>query len=679
MRLKLHKWRPKLLIIGTLGMIVWVVLIGDQIQANANWFGLFEETNEEAKDILLLYDDYLVQGNVILFILRWLAWMLILLLERGVTLFSQANLDILGLGNFAESSGFSSIMNKMDSLEYFFLLMAILLLFFMMLMGKKVEFSQAMGNLMISMIIVLALPVFVSTMLGLATDVGTGLSKGDGDLNIGQQTVIDNTADLTVFAENNWIDPEKIEKKNELTNIKDVRITQQITKPEEFGGSGVLGYNLDFVDGQEVAASFDPDVGFGKRWAQDLIGEGYYRWHVNFITTLVILAALNIAYILSGIRMGRMMIELAFNQGFATYLAFADFRTMTRLKQVLFNIVGILCVIVAIFSVFSVFSAFSTYIVKSGLTGIPYALALIGAIWFVIDGPTIIQKVLGVDAGVSSAWGMVGGALGVKAVSGAGNIATAATALAAQGAAYAGGAVAGGLSNVAEGLSDGLNKKKDEEEPENDDDGVDNGKGLSESNEADDNQNTLDNPSDSTEDNETDGLEGEDGEESDVPDSSDDASEGLSQQNDSDDQHDQDNISNENDESAKDDSKGLNESKDKGAKESNDKGKSELGSETTKEQGTISDKEQKESGKNLDDNTLSESGIETLSKDDSTDSHGKTNSTNNQTTSNQATNSTSSKPTLSGQLQNKVANSKVGKAAKSGYKLTRKPKEGEDE
>ncbi|HHP9242030.1 TPA: pLS20_p028 family conjugation system transmembrane protein [Listeria monocytogenes] len=658
MKRKVRKWQATLFLVLTLSIMFWIVFVNNQIVASADFWGLFEKTNDEAKAILVLYEDYLVQGNVIYFMLRWLGWLLILILERGVSIFSQANIDILNLGNFAEASSFADILKQLEGLKELFLLFALVLLFFLMMMGKKVEFSQAMSNLMISMIIVMALPFFVTTMLSLATDVGTGLNRGTDDVGIGQKTVLDNTADLTVFAENNWIDPDKIKKKNELPNIKYVRITQQITKPEEFGGNGVLGYNLDFVNGQEVAASFDPDVGFGKRWAQDLIGEGYYRWHVNFITTIVILAALNVAYILSGIRMGRLMIELAFNQGFATILAFADFRTMTRLKQVLFNIIGILCVIVAIFCSFALFSAFCTFIINSGLVGVPYAFAMVGAIWFVIDGPTIVQKVLGIDAGISSAWGLVGGAMGVKAAVGVGKagvgVAGAAASLAAQGAAYLGGAGAGAISNIADGLADGLNKKKDGESPDKKDDKEEGTKGLNESKENGNgsdglNENEENEPSESNL-NETEESKGEEG----SPHTEDDQSEGLSSQPNQE----------ENDENKNQETKGLNVKSDESNPESKmpeDKGTN-----------TLSDKDKGEESvpleKNNDKGTLN-------------DTDNRVNSSTTERSSSPLNDSLKDevKPTLSNQMKQKAANTKVGKAAKAGYKLTKKPIQQEDE
>ncbi|MBC1713830.1 hypothetical protein HB964_13505 [Listeria welshimeri] len=670
MKRKVHKWQAKLLFAGTLCFMIWFVFFNNNMIVHAGFLGLFEDTNDDAKKILILYQDYLVQGSVFSFMLRWLGWTLIIILERGVSIFSEANIDILELGNFADAGGFTSIMKQLESLKEFFLLLALVLLFFLMILGKKVEFSQAMSNLMTSMIIVMALPFFVTTMLGLATDIGKGMNSSKDDINIGQKTVTDNTADLTVFAKNNWKDPAKIPKKSEIEDITYVRITQQITKPEEFGGSGVLGYNLDYMDGKVVAASFDPDVGFGKRWAQDLIGEGYYRWHVNFITTIVILAALNVAYILSGIRMGRLMIELAFNQGFATILAFADFRTMNRLKQVLFNILGILCVIVAIFCSFAVFSSFATYIVNSGLVGVPYAFAMIGAMWFVIDGPTIIQKVLGIDAGISSAWGLVGGAMGVKTAVGvgkaAGGVAGAAASLQAQTAAFVGGAGAGTISNIADGLADGLNKKKDGEKPDKEDDTGQGTKGLNESKDSEnDSEGLNDNEGQDSTDSNQGKPEGSEGE-GDSPESGEDKAEGLPEQA---------------NEAENEKSKGLNDKSDENKPEtesSKNKGTNTL-SDTDKEK----NQPEEENNSSKENNSPEEKNPSEENKNEGTlnDKEKQMDNNSTETKSNQPDSppKNTEKPTLSNQLKQKAANTKVGKAAKAGYKFSKKTSQKEDE
>ena len=453
-RKKEHKKRTKRWLIRSLivGVSLIVSVFFVRVASAKGFWDIGTGATEEIQKILNRYDEYLTQANMLLSSLRWLGWGIIWLLQQGVELFNGVTLELLNLGDFFSDSSFTGILGTFDSVKGFLLLLSLLLIFSMMLFGKKVEVSQAFTNLMLSMVIVMALPTFVSSMLDVTTDVSKGLSADTNGIGIGKKTILNNTSDLTVFAANDWSDPTKIKDKSGINDPKYVQINQQITEPDKFGGEGVLGYRLDMEDGKEVAAEFDPDVGFGKRWAQDLVGDGYYRWHVNFITVIVTLLALNAAYILAGVRMGRMMIELAFNQGFATVLAFADFRTMTRLKQVLLNIVGILCAIVAIFATFAVFSSFVTYIVEKDVSGVAYLFALIGAIWFVLDGPVMIQKVLGVDAGMSSAWGAVGGMMGMKALAdGAGkvkDIAKAGLGMAAKGAAFAGGAVAGMASKA---------------------------------------------------------------------------------------------------------------------------------------------------------------------------------------------------------------------------------------
>lgn len=690
-----HPWRSKILIGVTLTIMIWVVFINHSVQAHADYYGLFTDTSEEVKKILNDYQGYLVQGNVMLYLFRWIGWALILLLVAGVKIFSQANLDILNIGNFFDSVGFTAILNKFNALHYGLLLMAVLLLFAMMLFGKKVEISQSITNLMICMILVMAMPSFVTTFLGVVTDIGTNLSSGENGVDIGERTVIDNTADLTVFAQNEWTDPTNIQKKNDVTDIRYIRITQQITKPDEFGGGGVLGYNLDFVNGKEIAAKFDPDVGFGKRWAQDFVGEGYYRWHVNFVTVIVTLIALNFAYILSGIRMGRMMIELAFNQGFATLLAFSDFRTMTRLKQVLLNIIGTLCTIVAMFATFSVFSAFASFIVEKQLSGVSYTFALIGAIWFVIDGPTMIQKVLGVDAGVQSAWGLLGGAMGVKAgmgaVKSAGGVAAAAASLGAQAAGFAGGAAAGIGSNIAEDLAKGLNEVADKDDDKGGKSSGSGGSGSGLNAKDDSPENEQDNSSETQDDQTNDdsgsetpgeGSAGDSGEskdnsDGDSSDSGDDPS-GLSGQEDT---SSADNNSADGSDKSDDSSgKGLNEQRENESAEQKDAGNSN--DANADDSTTLSDSTEEQSPESGRDDIGSEQDRNTPSDEQepsslNTESPAQQSNKASQTSpAKQASSNKNNKPTLrnklANNLKNKVKNSKYGKAAQKGYNMTKR-------
>ena len=376
--------------------------------------------NPEALELLLLYDHYLVQGNVFWAILRLQAWGVIWLLYFGINFFSGSVLDVISLGNFFEDSSFQAIFSLFEEFQFFLLLMSLCTLFMMMIFGRKVELSKAVANLMLCMAIVMALPEFVSTSLNLVQDYSSALSMGtDDELSIGQRTILNNVTDLAVFAYHGWPDPASIPigERNHLPHARFVRINQQITNPRDFGGSGVLGYHLDFIDREVVAVDFDPDIGFGMRRFQELLGVGYYRYHVNFLTIIAILAALNFVYIYSGVRMGKLMIELSFNQAFASMMAFSDFRTMNRLKSILFRIVASLCTIVGIIASFALFSAFMSFIVNSGLSGASYLFAMLGAMWFVMEGPTIIQQVLGVDAGVQSTFGALGGLMGLKMTS----------------------------------------------------------------------------------------------------------------------------------------------------------------------------------------------------------------------------------------------------------------------
>ncbi|KGL46339.1 hypothetical protein EP56_01750 [Listeriaceae bacterium FSL A5-0209] len=474
--------KPWLLFFGLCGLL-WVIFQPMMVHADT-YYGLFEVSdNEEILRKLRLYRDYLTQGNALWFCLRWAGFGLAVVLERGVTIFREANINIVNIGNFFDSFGMQGILDQFSGLSNFLLMMALLLLFLLIMFGKRVDVPQAAINLFLAGIISVSVATFTTQGLDLVTNVVNSVNNGDskivnigqlqvGDsqpsMNIGQKVVIDNVSDLTVFAKNDWIDPEKIDPKSQLSSFQNMNVTEQIAQPDKFGAESLLSYKIEDIDGQEVAAKFEPDVGFGKRWLQDFIGNGYYRYHVNWLTIIVTLAALNVAYILSGIRMGRFMIELGFNQAFVQYLAWADFRTLQRTKQVLLNIIGILVTIVCIFAIFQIFTAFTNFIVEQQLKGVSYILAMVGAVWFVLDGPVMIQKILGVDAGIQSAAGAIGGMMGVKAgasmAAGAAGMGGAAASKVANGAAAVAGAGVGHAAGSTEAMAKGINERKQQKD-----------------------------------------------------------------------------------------------------------------------------------------------------------------------------------------------------------------------
>lgn len=109
--------------------------------------------------------------------------------------------------------------------------------------------------------------------------------------------------------------------------------------------------------------------------------------------------------------------------------------------------------ILSIFGMYAVFIAYNSWLGTQQLSVLAQIFGIIGGAWFIYDGPSIIQKTLGIDAGLSTAGSFVMGIGAMKAVKKAGEMT---------------GKTVNGAANTAgfvKGLSEGMSSK---EEPKND-------------------------------------------------------------------------------------------------------------------------------------------------------------------------------------------------------------------
>lgn len=121
--------------------------------------------------------------------------------------------------------------------------------------------------------------------------------------------------------------------------------------------------------------------------------------------------------------MARLSFELTFNYVLAILIAPADVHDGQKIKRVIQSILNTFLVTILIFLSIKVYMMGTAYIANE-LDGLAYLIALIALIAFsvaVIDGPNIVERLFGIDAGLKSGWGVLAGAYaGGKMVTGLG-------------------------------------------------------------------------------------------------------------------------------------------------------------------------------------------------------------------------------------------------------------------
>ena len=214
------------------------------------------------------------------------------------------------------------------------------------------------------------------------------------------------------------------------------------------------------------------------------IEEKYYRFNFNFLTMIIMLVSLILTYILTSIKIARIIIELGFKQVFAMMLDFGDIPSGQKLKTVLKDILSSFGIIFATAVLLKLYSISTLWInTLNGANIFIKIIFIIASSLMVIDGPNIIERVLGIDAGIKSGWSLVAGAYtGAKGIASIGSkIGNSMS------------AVAGG----AKGIYDGFNSSTLEEESKsannekNSDSKSDSNENKSNSNSSNSNANSL--------------------------------------------------------------------------------------------------------------------------------------------------------------------------------------------
>ena len=371
---------------------------------------------EEILKILETFSDYLhiadfmrdAGRRVLDLLVSFLLWIV-----DGLTGVMSEMLDFLGFYNDNSMQGKGSLLDTLISFKAFGVGLAILAVGLVLLLGKSNQTRDIPMHVLLLLLMSLMLPNIMRDGLKIIN-----ATVGDLDTkqeSIGFSTFKENLTDIYLLADGEWktTDP-KI--KNNLIDRKGFDINERITDPGDVKNGEVLKYKLVNKKSEEGKEVEELDEGGGGvlGWLiKSTFAPKYYRWRVNWLPLIITLSVLALSMLISLVRVGRLGIELAFNNLWANLVIFFSFRDTKRAKTVLMEIVGGFVMILSIYSMYYVFIKYNAFVFAQQSSMLAKLFAVIGGAWFIYDGPSIIQKTLGIDAGLSTAGSFVMG-MGAK-------------------------------------------------------------------------------------------------------------------------------------------------------------------------------------------------------------------------------------------------------------------------
>ncbi|MBJ8118537.1 hypothetical protein JDS69_23530 [Bacillus cereus] len=367
--------------------------------------------DEEILKVLEEFSDYLQVGDIVNYVLRWLGWFLIQGLSLVVDALEGVTDAILGIKGFFNSTEVQEFVDMLYPLFVVLLAMSFLYIGYMFIMNKQMNRSQIIINIFITLSVLCLLSTGM-TKVDKFTDDAIAVVKSEQKGSLSDEIIKKNITDIAVIDQNKWKKKEDMNPKNNIPekNIRQIDITEKIDKDFEFtkdkslsdDGQKIL-QNKRVMDGQGIASLAELKDG----WF-DFFPEKYYRWHWNFWNIFFTLLITGLTLLLVSIKLARLFYELAFNYLLANILAPADVANGQKLKAVLSNILNIFVATIMIFLSLKLY-IMGTAFLHDKLNGVPYLIALAAFSMAVLDGPSVVERLFGIDIGLKSSWGMLAG------------------------------------------------------------------------------------------------------------------------------------------------------------------------------------------------------------------------------------------------------------------------------
>ncbi|TES48798.1 hypothetical protein E2L07_18195 [Halalkalibacterium halodurans] len=366
-------------------------------------------------DVLEQYDSILNIANILSSSLRELGWWLILGLMWLVNQVEGMTDTVLTMNGFFNSAPVNNFIKQWSPVLWVLVAISLVWIGYKFMAGKMQDRERVVTNVLLAFLFIIALPLLLSNL----DNITTAGVKAIGDTSAGtnaEQLIKGNIADVYLYAKKDF--NVRIPEKGLVNDLPVSRITyidiNELIDPDSDD------INNDYLKSKLV---MDTNGNFreeplGNGWFG--IGkELYYRWHVAWWNTIFSLSVIGITLIIAVLKVGRIIFELAFKKLFGLFIAVTDLSGGQRIKQIINDIISNFAVIFFLAVSLKFYVLFSNWLSgQSSLGSFGSSLLLLAASLALIDGPHLVERILGVDAGLKDSWRTgVGLVMASKAVS----------------------------------------------------------------------------------------------------------------------------------------------------------------------------------------------------------------------------------------------------------------------
>ncbi|WP_353047630.1 MULTISPECIES: pLS20_p028 family conjugation system transmembrane protein [unclassified Exiguobacterium] len=353
-------------------------------------------------------------SNLVNDALRTVGWIFVRGLSLLIDSLESLTDDILMIKTFFNNPQVVEFVQTIQPFLYVLLAASFVFTGYLIIFQKKFDREGLLINIFISLMI---LGLLSPTMKQLndftdqaVNQVKSGSLFGSEKETISESILKENLNDLVAYDKNGFKNYTENDAKNNVPTklIKGLQINEVFdsNKLDISTTGSKLSKSFILWDGsEEVLGELDQS---GLDWNNQY----YYRYHPNWLTILVTLGVMGFTLFSIAYKLARLSFELAFNYVLAILVAPADLHSGQKTKKVIQSILNTFLVIILIFVSIKLYTIGTAYLADT-LDGLAYLIALIAFSAALIDGPNMVERLFGIDAGLKRGWGVALGAYAV--------------------------------------------------------------------------------------------------------------------------------------------------------------------------------------------------------------------------------------------------------------------------
>ena len=375
---------------------------------------------EQIKNILIVFSDVMHRYNLIQWFFNWVGWCIISLFKYLVDGAEYLLNQVYSLNDFIFSDQVQDYIKSYQPILWILFGFALLVLGWTLIIDQDKK-PKVLQNFIISILVLTALPVMIVQISSFTMSItefaktDTAISdsfspSGESSMKVSDSIIISNTTDLLWCHAAGW------------ENLRDLNTGENID------GAPRPWNNIKTLDGLDINEkiwihdsskyyhnydefkyylSQDSDGNNTLETIQDawwgFLIEDYYRYHVDWFPTILTLLFTALALLFAAYKVARLIWELAVHQLLAMIFAAGDLTSGQKLKEILKSMGSIFFTIYLVSVMLKFFLLGVSYLqTQTQMNGFVKALIIVFFALAAIDGPNIIERILGIDAGIRS-------------------------------------------------------------------------------------------------------------------------------------------------------------------------------------------------------------------------------------------------------------------------------------